>query len=92
MNPETTSPKRYQYGSYEGYETRSRRRVQENLGVSAAAAETILHLRSQVIELQSHIRQVEAELAEQNSSKQLRLAIYREIYFEATWVELDFEE
>ena len=57
-----------------------------------AAAETILHLRSQVVELQSHIRQLEAELTAHYDSQQLRLARYREVYYEATWIELEFQE
>ncbi|MGC1377871.1 MAG: hypothetical protein WA821_16685 [Anaerolineales bacterium] len=92
MIPENPSPKRYWYGPYEGYESRSRRRLQEDLGVDKAAAEAILHLRSQVIELQSHIRQLEAELTAQNTNQQMRLAQYREVYYEATWIELEFRE
>ena len=92
MIPENPSPKRYWYGPYEGYESRSRRRLQEDLGVDKAAAEAILHLRSQVIELQSHIRHLEAELTAQNTNQQMRLARYREAYYEATWIELEFQE
>ena len=92
MNSENPSPKRYFYGPYEGYEARSRRRLQNDLGVDEAAAEAILHLRRQVIELQSHLRQLEAELNAQQAGQQMRLARYRETYFEATWVEQDFEE
>ena len=44
--------------------------LQNDLGVDEAAAETILHLRSQVIELQSRIRQLEAELTAQYASQQ----------------------
>ena len=92
MNPENPSPKRYWYGPYEGYELRCQRRLQEDLGVDEAAAETILHLRTQVIELQSRIRQLEAELAAQNANQQLRLARDREVYYEATWIELEIQE
>ena len=70
MIPENPSPKRYWYGPHEGYESRSQRRLQDDLGVDEAAAEAILHLRSQVIELQSHIRQLEAELTAQDASQQ----------------------
>jgi hypothetical protein len=90
MIPENSSPKKYWYGTYEGYELRSQRRLQKDLGVDEAAAEAILHLRRQVIELQSHIRQLEVELTEQYDSQQLRLARYREAYYEATWIELEF--
>ena len=61
MIPENTSSKRYWYGPYEGYEMRSQRRLQDDLGVDEAAVEAILRLRRQVIELQSHIRRLEAE-------------------------------
>ncbi|MBN2145835.1 MAG: hypothetical protein JW726_00545 [Anaerolineales bacterium] len=92
MLPKNPSPKRYWYGPYEGYEARSQRRLKEDLGVDEAAAEKILRLRSQVLGLQSHIRQLEAELAAQVASQQLRLARYREVYCEATWIELEFHE
>jgi hypothetical protein len=92
MTPENTSPKRYWYSRHEGYEARSQRRLQDDLGIDDAAAEMILHLRRQVIELQSHIHQLETELAARDASQQLRLARYREIYYEATWFELEFQE
>jgi hypothetical protein len=92
MVSENTSPKRYWYSPYEGYEARSQRRLQADLGVDEATVEAILHLRSQVIELQSHIRQLEAELTAQNASQQLRLTRYREVYYEATWIELEIQE
>ena len=92
MNPENPLQKRYWYGPYEGYETRSQRRLQDDLGVDEAAAEAILHLRSQVIELQSHIRRLEAELTAQVASQHIRLARYREVYYEATWIELEIQE
>jgi hypothetical protein len=44
------------------------------------------------IELQSHIRQLEAELTAQDASQQIRLARYREVYYEAAWIELEFQE
>jgi hypothetical protein len=56
MIPENSSPKRYWYGPYEGYESRGVRRLQNDLGVDEAAADAILHLRSQVVELQAQIR------------------------------------
>ena len=49
-------------------------------------------LRSQVIELQSQIRQLEAELTAQNASQHMRLARYREIYYEASWIEVELQE
>jgi len=89
MIPENSSPKRYWYHPSEGYESRSQRRLQDDLGVNEAAAETILHLRSQVIALQSRIRELEAELIAGDASQHMRLARYREVYYEATWIELD---
>ena len=89
MIPENPPPKKYWYGPYEGYESRSQRRLQNDLGVDEAAAEAILHLRRQVIELQSQIRQLEAELTAQVDSQQFRLARYREVFYEATWIELE---
>jgi len=92
MMPENTNPKRYWYGRYEGYDSRSQRRLQDDLGVDEADAEVILRLRSQIIELQSHIRQLETELAVRDANQHLRLARYREVYYEAIWIELEFEE
>jgi hypothetical protein len=92
MIPENSSPKQYWYGPYEGYESRSQRRLQDDLGVDEAAAEVILRLRSQVMELQSYIRQLETELNAQYANQHLRLARYREVFFEATWIELEFQE
>ena len=92
MIPEIPSPKRYWYGSSEGYESRSQRRLQDDLGIDVATAETILHLRNQVIALQSRIRELDTELNAQNASQNMRLARYREIYYEATWTELELQE
>jgi beta-xylosidase len=89
MIPENSFPRRYWYGPYEGYESRGVRRLQDDLGVDEAAAEAILHLRSQVLELQAQIRRLEAELTAQYASQHMRLARYREIYYEATWIELE---
>ena len=92
MIPKNPSPKQYWYGPYEGFDSRSQRRLQEDLGVDEAAIEAIMRLRSQVIELQAHVRQLEAELTVQNTSRQFRLARYREAYYEATWIELEINE
>ena len=89
---ENIFPKRFRYSPYEGYEARSQRRLQNDLDVDEGGVEAILHLRSQVIELQSHIRQLEAALAEKNANQHMRLAHYREVFFEATWIELEFQE
>ena len=92
MNNEKITLKRVWYGPFEGYESRSQRRLHDDLGIDQVAAEAILRLRSQVIELQAHIRQLEAELTVHDASQQMRLAQYREVYYEATWVELGFQE
>jgi uncharacterized small protein (DUF1192 family) len=92
MIHENASPKRYWYGPYDGYESRCQRRLQDDLGVDEAAAEAILRLRSQVIELQSHIRRLEAELTAQHASQHMRLARYREVYIDVTWIELESQE
>ena len=92
MSPENTSPKRYWYGPYEGYESASQRRLKADLGIDEAAVEAILHLRGQVIELQSRVHRLEAELTAQNASQHMRLARYREVYYEATWIELEVQE
>ena len=89
MAPDNPSPQRYRYSPAEGFESRSQRRLQDDLGVDQVAAQTILHLRSQVIALQSRIRELEAELAAQDACQHIRLAHYREVYYEATWIELE---
>ena len=92
MTLDNNSPKRYWYSRHEGYEARSQRRLQKDLGVDEAAAEVIVNLRSQILELQSHVRQLENELAAQDASRRLRLARYRELYYEAIWIELELQE
>jgi hypothetical protein len=92
MIPENPSAKQYRYGRSEGYESRSQRRLQDDLGIDQAAAETILHLRRQVVDLQAQLQQLQAELAAQSASQDMRLARYREVYYEATWIEVEFQE
>lgn len=92
MIPENPFPKRYWYGPSEGYEARVQRRLQTDLGVGEAAAEAILRLHSQVIELQSHIRRLEAELAAQCASQHTHLTRYLEEYYDAIWIELGVQE
>ena len=92
MNPEYTSGKNYRYGQYEGYESRCQRRLREHLGVDEAAAEAIIHLRSQIVALQSRIRQLEIELTAKDAGQQNRLARYREVYYEVAWTEVEFQE
>jgi hypothetical protein len=89
MLPENSAGKSYWYGPYEGYAARCQRRLQEALGIDETAAEAILRLRSQIVELQAYIRQLEAELAVQYVSQNMRLERYREVYYEATWIDLE---
>ncbi|MBK9207821.1 MAG: hypothetical protein IPL71_05770 [Anaerolineales bacterium] len=91
MTPENTSSKKYWYRPYEDYRSRSQRRLQADLGVDPAAVEVILHLRRQVVELQLHIRQLEIELTAHHDSQQVRLTRYRKVYYEAIWIELEFQ-
>ena len=92
MNPKNGSMKSYRYGPADGYELRFRLRLQQDLGVDEAATEAILQLRNQVISLQEQIRQLEVELGSQHAGQQVRLATYREIYDEATWIELEIQD
>jgi hypothetical protein len=92
MTPENSTRKYFWYDQDEGYEARCERRLLNDLGVDESVAGTILHLRSQVIELQARVRLLEAELAARDTSRQMRLARYREVYYEATWIELEFQE
>jgi len=92
MTQKNPSPTRYKFIPTEGYEKRSVRRLQEDLGIDEAAAEAILRLRGQIVELQSQLRQLEAELEGHHASRQVRLARYREIWFEATWTDEESRE
>jgi len=92
MNPQDSSPNRFWYGQFEGYELRCQKRLKEDLGVEQDAVEMILNLRKQVVALQSHIYELETELAALKASLLLRLAHNQEIFYEATWIEVDFQE
>lgn len=91
-NPQDSSPNRFWYGQFEGYESRSQKRLKEDLGVEKDEAEIILNLRKQVVALQSQIYDLETELDAIKASLLLRLAHNREIYYEAIWIEVDFQE
>jgi hypothetical protein len=92
MTQENLSRLQFWYDQDEGYESRCRHRLLNDLGVDEVAAETILRLRSQVIELQAQIRLLEANLSVQVASQQMRLAPYREVHYEATWIELESQK
>jgi hypothetical protein len=67
--------------------------LQDDLGVDKAGlCEAILRLCSQFIELQSYIHRLKAKLTAQYASQHIRLARYREVYYEVTWFELEFQE
>jgi len=89
MIPDDSTPKRVWYVTQTGYELRCQRRLHNDLGINAAAAETILHLRKQVIEHQARIRQLESELETQAARLRIHSDSYREVYFETTWFELE---
>ena len=88
MISENKNPKRYFYSHYAGFDSRSQRRLRFDLGFNLAAAESILHLRCQVLELKNRLHQMEIELADQMDSQQMRLVPYQEIYDEAIWISL----
>jgi isopentenyldiphosphate isomerase len=92
MNPQDSSPNRFWYGQFEGYESRCQKRLKEDLGLEQDAAEMILNLRRQMVALQSHIYELETELVDLKSSLLLRLDHNRDIFYEATWIEVEFQE
>ena len=63
------------------------RRLREVLGINAAGIEVILRLRSQLIVLQTRVRQLETDLATAEAGQNARLRQYREARFEASWQE-----
>jgi hypothetical protein len=92
MIPENPSPKKFWYADLEGFEFRSQQRLKEDLGIDEDSAELILHLRNQVIALQSRLHELEAELATYKTNQHMRLACYREVFYEGTWIELDYPD
>jgi hypothetical protein len=73
--------------SREEFEQRCQRRIREELGVNPAGAEVILHLRRQVLDLQSQLRLLQAELQASQGRRQEQVMVYRREYIEATWVD-----
>lgn len=92
MKHQKTPRMSYWYGYFEGFEMRFQRRMQDDLGVDESAAEAILHLRSQIIELQARIRQLEAELNAHHDDQQTRLSRPKKDYYEAAWIEVEIKE
>ena len=92
MIAENESKKQYWFHPHEGYQSRCLRRIVDDLGVDEDTAETIVRLRSQIIKLQAENQRLETELAIHNTNQQIRLARYREVYYDVTWIELDFQD
>jgi hypothetical protein len=69
-------------------EHRYRRRLKETLGINPAGIEVILRLRSQVVELQTRVHRLEAELAIRRAGQDTHLVQYREACYEASWYEV----
>ncbi len=61
------------------------------LEVNTEGIEVILHMRRQVLELQTRVRQLETELAVRREGHARRLTLYREILYEATWRDAEDE-
>jgi hypothetical protein len=65
-----------------------RRRLKEMLGINPAGIEVVLRLRSQLVELQAQVHQLEAELATRRARQDIHLIQYREACYEASWYEV----
>jgi hypothetical protein len=61
----------------------------DDLGVEPETAEVILSLRSQVMDLQRRLRELETELARRQVRRSLHLAQFQEVSYEASWVEVE---
>ncbi len=57
----------------------------QELEVNAQGVEVILHMRQQMLELQSRVRQLEEELGVRRQGHARWLTLYRETSYEATW-------
>lgn len=79
----------YYLSDLEGFEQRCRKRLETELGLDAEGIEVILHMRSQITALQARIRELEGELDGRRRSRSARLSGYQNLYYEATWIELD---
>jgi hypothetical protein len=92
MNGKSPAEDRYTYHDADGYEERLKRRLRQDMELDPSSAEVILHMRNQIRELQERIRQLEGELTVQHTLRRHRLSQYREIYIEATWIEIADED
>ena len=91
MTPNHSFQKRYWYAPDEDHESRSQRRLKNDLGMDEAACEAIIGLRSQVFKLQAQLRLLKLEHEAQVANQNLRLALFRESYYEASWIELEYQ-
>lgn len=73
-------------------EARCRRRLREILGINAPGTTVILRLRSEVLALQTRVRELEAQLTSLETGRNSRLTRYRETYSEAFWRDLSPED
>ena len=69
MSADNLAPTRYWYIPRQGFEARIRHRLQTDLGLEDAAADAILCLRTQVLELQAQLHVLEVELAAQTAGQ-----------------------
>ena len=92
MIPENRSTKQYRYGHSEGYAARSQRRLQDDLGVDEAAAERSCTCAGKCLNYRQPFTSWKPSWPPISASQQMRLARYREVYFEATWIEVETEE
>lgn len=92
MNRKLSSDDRYTYHDADGYEERLKRRLRQEMDIDPSSAEVILHMRHQIRELQERVRLLEGELTVQHILRRHRLSQYREVYIEASWIEIADED
>jgi hypothetical protein len=88
MNPKESPEREHPRSMVDLAEHRYRRRLKETLGINPAGIEVILRLRSQVVELQTRVHRLEAELAIRRAGQDTHLVQYREACYEASWYEV----
>ena len=67
---------------------RSARRLRAELGINAAGIEVILRMRKQMLDLQAHLAEMEAQLNRDARRRNARLASWRTAELDALWEEL----
>lgn len=88
MGPKSPWDDIFFYSEGEDFDEACRRRLRDELGVNPAGIDVILNMRSQILEMQVRMRQMEAELAAHRSKMEHRMGQYRREIFEAYWYEL----